>query len=319
MKQLIRRPVFWILIVVLGALAAFSFLDDGETRTKLKLSRFQELAASGKVRTAEIVGTDNVRGELANGTKYEARFPAEYADELTTRLLRANVDVDSKDAKDNIWISILLNFLPILLLFGGFLFIINSMQGGGSKVMQFGKAKARLVSKDEPKVTFADVAGADEAIAELMEIKDFLESPAKFQAIGAKIPKGVLLYGPPGTGKTLLAKAVAGEAGVPFFSISGSDFVEMFVGVGASRVRDLFEQSKANPPAIIFMDEIDAVGRSRGRGAIMGGNDERENTLNQLLVEMDGFDPSDAVIVMAASNRSDILDPALTRPGRFDR
>ncbi|PLS76744.1 MAG: cell division protein FtsH, partial [Actinobacteria bacterium] len=293
-------------------------MDGGDKRTKLQLSRFQDLAAAGKVRSAEIVGTDNVRGELTDGSKYEAKFPAEYADELTTRLLGANVDVGSKDSKENIWVSLLLNFLPILLLFGGFLFIINSMQGGGSKVMQFGKAKARLVSKDEPKVTFADVAGADEAIAELMEIKDFLESPAKFQSIGAKIPKGVLLYGPPGTGKTLLAKAVAGEAGVPFFSISGSDFVEMFVGVGASRVRDLFQQAKANPPAIIFMDEIDAVGRHRGAG-MGGGHDEREQTLNQLLVEMDGFDTKAGVILLAATNRPDILDPALLRPGRFDR
>ena len=318
MKQLVRRPVFWIAIALMVGLGSFSLMSGGDERTKLQLSRFQDLAAEGKVRTAEIVGTDNVRGELTNGTKYEAKFPAEYADELTTQLLRAKVDVDSKDAKDNIWLSLLLNFLPILLLFGGFLFIINSMQGGGSKVMQFGKAKARLVSKDEPKVTFADVAGADEAIAELMEIKDFLESPAKFQAIGAKIPKGVLLYGPPGTGKTLLAKAVAGEAGVPFFSISGSDFVEMFVGVGASRVRDLFEQAKANPPAIIFMDEIDAVGRHRGAG-MGGGHDEREQTLNQLLVEMDGFDTKAGVILLAATNRPDILDPALLRPGRFDR
>ena len=192
------------------------------------------------------------------------------------------------------------------------------MQGGGSRVMQFGKAKARQVSKDEPKVTFADVAGCDEAVEELQEIKEFLQSPARFQAIGAKIPKGVLLYGPPGTGKTLLARAVAGEAGVPFFSISGSDFVEMFVGVGASRVRDLFEQAKQAAPSIIFVDEIDAVGRHRGAG-LGGGHDEREQTLNQLLVEMDGFDARTGVILIAATNRPDILDPALLRPGRFDR
>ena len=195
---------------------------------------------------------------------------------------------------------------------------MNQMQGGGSRVMQFGKSKAKLVSKDTPKTTFADVAGADEAVEELEEIKDFLPSPAKFQAVGAKIPKGVLLYGPPGTGKTLLARAVAGEAGVPFFSISGSDFVEMFVGVGASRVRDLFEQAKANAPAIVFVDEIDAVGRHRGAG-LGGGHDEREQTLNQLLVEMDGFDVKGGVILIAATNRPDILDPALLRPGRFDR
>ncbi len=195
---------------------------------------------------------------------------------------------------------------------------MNSMQGGGSRVMQFGKAKAQQVSKDEPKVTFADVAGADEAVEELQEIKEFLADPGRFQAIGAKIPKGVLLYGPPGTGKTLLARAVAGEAGVPFFSISGSDFVEMFVGVGASRVRDLFEQAKPAAPAIIFVDEIDAVGRHRGAG-LGGGHDEREQTLNQLLVEMDGFDVAAGVILIAATNRPDILDPALLRPGRFDR
>ncbi len=195
---------------------------------------------------------------------------------------------------------------------------MTRMQGGGSKIMQFGKSKAKMVSKDMPQVTFADVAGSDEAVEELQEIKEFLQEPAKFQAVGAKIPKGVLLYGPPGTGKTLLARAVAGEAGVPFFSISGSDFVEMFVGVGASRVRDLFEQAKANAPAIIFIDEIDAVGRHRGAG-IGGGNDEREQTLNQLLVEMDGFDVKTNVILIAATNRPDILDPALLRPGRFDR
>ena len=204
--------------------------------------------------------------------------------------------------------------MPILLIVFLLFFIMNSVQGGGSRVMNFGKSKAKLVSKDTPKTTFADVAGADEAIEELQEIKEFLENPAKFQAIGAKIPKGVLLYGPPGTGKTLLARAVAGEAGVPFYSISGSDFVEMFVGVGASRVRDLFEQAKANAPAIIFVDEIDAVGRHRGAG-LGGGHDEREQTLNQLLVEMDGFDVKGGVILIAATNRPDILDPALLRPG----
>jgi cell division protease FtsH len=215
-------------------------------------------------------------------------------------------------------ISLLVTLLPFVLLVVVFLFLMNQMQGGGSRVMNFGKSRAKMITKDTPKTTFADVAGVDEAIEELQEIKDFLESPAKFQAIGAKIPKGVLLYGQPGTGKTLLARAVAGEAGVPFFSISGSDFVEMFVGVGASRVRDLFEQAKANAPAIVFVDEIDAVGRHRGAG-LGGGHDEREQTLNQLLVEMDGFDVKGGVILIAATNRPDILDPALLRPGRFDR
>ena len=199
-----------------------------------------------------------------------------------------------------------------------FFFLLNSVQGGGSRVMQFGKSKAKIANKDTPKTTFSDVAGADEAVEELQEIKEFLAEPAKFQAVGAKIPKGVLLYGQPGTGKTLLARAVAGEAGVPFFSISGSDFVEMFVGVGASRVRDLFEQAKENAPAIVFIDEIDAVGRHRGAG-MGGGHDEREQTLNQLLVEMDGFDVRGGVILIAATNRPDVLDPALLRPGRFDR
>jgi len=216
------------------------------------------------------------------------------------------------------YLSLLFSILPFLLIFGLFWFLMSGAQGGNNKVMQFGKSRAKLYNKDMPKVTFADVAGVDEAIEELQEIKDFLKEPQKFQAVGAKIPRGVLLYGPPGTGKTLLAKAVAGEAGVPFFTISGSDFVEMFVGVGASRVRDLFEQAKAASPAIIFVDEIDAVGRQRGAG-VGGGNDEREQTLNQLLVEMDGFDSKTNVILIAATNRPDVLDPALLRPGRFDR
>jgi cell division protease FtsH len=221
-------------------------------------------------------------------------------------------------ARPNVFLSMLANFLPLLLILGLFLWLMTRMQGGGRGVMQFGKSKAKLATKDMPKVTFADVAGADEAVEELEEIKEFLAEPRKFLEVGAKIPKGVLLYGPPGTGKTLLARAVAGEAGVPFYSISGSDFVEMFVGVGASRVRDLFEQAKENAPAIIFVDEIDAVGRHRGAG-LGGGHDEREQTLNQLLVEMDGFDVKTNVILIAATNRPDILDPALLRPGRFDR
>ncbi|WP_084099603.1 ATP-dependent zinc metalloprotease FtsH [Demequina sp. NBRC 110051] len=225
---------------------------------------------------------------------------------------------DSEVPQTSIWTTILFTFLPILLLVGLFWFLMSSMQGGGGRLMQFGKSKASLVTPDTPTVKFDDVAGVDEAVDELREIQEFLEAPAKFQAVGAKIPKGVLLYGPPGTGKTLLARAVAGEAGVPFFHISGSDFVEMFVGVGASRVRDLFEQAKKNAPAIIFVDEIDAVGRHRGAG-MGGGHDEREQTLNQMLVEMDGFGATTNVIIIAATNRPDILDPALLRPGRFDR
>jgi cell division protease FtsH len=219
---------------------------------------------------------------------------------------------------DNILLSILINLLPIAILVVLLLLFMSQMQGGGSRVLNFGKSKAKMITKDTPKTTFADVAGSEEAVQELHEIKDFLQNPAKYQALGAKIPKGVLLFGSPGTGKTLLARAVAGEAGVPFYSISGSDFVEMFVGVGASRVRDLFEQAKSNAPAIVFVDEIDAVGRHRGAG-MGGGHDEREQTLNQLLVEMDGFDTKGGVILIAATNRPDILDPALLRPGRFDR
>ena len=225
---------------------------------------------------------------------------------------------DSKGTGSSPWWSLIISVLPFVILIAFWIFLMNQVQGGGSKVMSFGKSRAKRMSPDSPKVTFKDVAGADEAVEELHEIKEFLENPKKFQALGARIPKGVLLYGPPGTGKTLLARAVAGEAGVPFFSISGSDFVEMFVGVGASRVRDLFEQAKQASPCIIFMDEIDAVGRHRGAG-LGGGHDEREQTLNQLLVEMDGFEMKDNIILIAATNRPDILDPALLRPGRFDR
>ena len=233
-------------------------------------------------------------------------------------LLDNKVDFTTDMQKSSVWVTFLGTFAPIILIVIFFLFMMNQMQGGGSKVMSFGKSRAKRMSLDQPKVTFKDVAGVDEAVEELQEIKEFLESPKKFQSLGARIPKGVLLFGPPGTGKTLLARAVAGEAGVPFFSISGSDFVEMFVGVGASRVRDLFDQAKQNQPCIIFIDEIDAVGRHRGAG-LGGGHDEREQTLNQLLVEMDGFEANESIIIMAATNRPDILDPALLRPGRFDR
>ena len=237
---------------------------------------------------------------------------------LETLMAKQGVDFNSKGVGSSPWWSILTSLLPFVLLFGFWIFLMNQVQGGGSKVMSFGKSRAKRMTPDAPKIGFKDVAGVDEAVEELQEIKEFLENPKKFQALGARIPKGVLLYGPPGTGKTLLARAVAGEAGVPFFSISGSDFVEMFVGVGASRVRDLFEQAKQANPCIIFMDEIDAVGRHRGAG-LGGGHDEREQTLNQLLVEMDGFEMKDNIILIAATNRPDILDPALLRPGRFDR
>jgi cell division protease FtsH len=249
-------------------------------------------------------------------TVHYATPQSEYSIESLMR--DKGVTFNSKGVGSSPWWSILSSLLPFVLLFGFWIFLMNQVQGGGSKVMSFGKSRAKRMTPDAPKIGFKDVAGVDEAVEELQEIKEFLENPKKFQALGARIPKGVLLYGPPGTGKTLLARAVAGEAGVPFFSISGSDFVEMFVGVGASRVRDLFEQAKQASPCIVFMDEIDAVGRHRGAG-LGGGHDEREQTLNQLLVEMDGFEMKDNIILIAATNRPDILDPALLRPGRFDR
>jgi cell division protease FtsH len=263
-----------------------------------------------KTLTLNVVETD--------GDEYSTGYPQDLEATLVNELDRKDVDYKVEGTGGSSFLNILTYILPFVLFFGFWLFLMNQMQGGGSRVMSFGKSRAKRMSVDAPKITFRDVAGADEAVQELHEIKEFLENPKKFQSLGARIPKGALLYGPPGTGKTLLARAVAGEAGVPFFSISGSDFVEMFVGVGASRVRDLFEQAKQNSPCIIFMDEIDAVGRHRGAG-MGGGHDEREQTLNQLLVEMDGFEMKDNIILIAATNRPDILDPALLRPGRFDR
>jgi len=256
---------------------------------------------------------------LTDGKKVTVHYATPQSEAaLEQAMLKHAVPFNSKGVGSSPWWSILTSLLPFVLLFGFWIFLMNQVQGGGSKVMSFGKSRAKRMTPDSPKIGFKDVAGVDEAVEELQEIKEFLENPKKFQALGARIPKGVLLYGPPGTGKTLLARAVAGEAGVPFFSISGSDFVEMFVGVGASRVRDLFEQAKQASPCIVFMDEIDAVGRHRGAG-LGGGHDEREQTLNQLLVEMDGFEMKDNIILIAATNRPDILDPALLRPGRFDR
>jgi cell division protease FtsH len=262
---------------------------------------------------------DVYESQAAGGKKIVVHYAGDQSQaQIQNLLLNNNVNFDSKGVGSSPWWSILTSLLPFVLLFGFWIFLMNQVQGGGSKVMSFGKSRAKRMTPDSPKIGFKDVAGVDEAVEELGEIKEFLENPKKFQALGARIPKGVLLYGPPGTGKTLLARAVAGEAGVPFFSISGSDFVEMFVGVGASRVRDLFEQAKQAAPCIVFMDEIDAVGRHRGAG-LGGGHDEREQTLNQLLVEMDGFEMKDNIILIAATNRPDILDPALLRPGRFDR
>jgi len=317
----LRRSI--VLVVVVAAVAAFfgvRALTSGDSPEKIPLDRYTRELVRGKVATATIHDQDHtVTGKLTDGTAYAVDFPGQYTSRLTQDVVDARVDTfDTDHQGQSPWLSLLLGLLPFVLLALVLMWVLGQVQGGGSRVMGFGKAKAKTLSKDQPKVTFADVAGLDEAVEELEEIKEFLESPAKFQQMGAKIPKGVLLYGPPGTGKTLLAKAVAGEAGVPFFSISGSDFVEMFVGVGAARVRDLFEQAKAAAPAIVFVDEIDAVGRHRGAG-LGGGHDEREQTLNQLLVEMDGFDQTQGVILLASTNRPDILDPALLRPGRFDR
>ena len=304
-----------LMVLFLGVL----LLHAGPKPKTESLDQLYKDAKAGKVASATLVDKTFVANVVyKDGTKYVVHYPERATPDVTNAMVSADVTTTSKVHHDSLIATLLVNWLPFIVIFGIVLLVFNSMQGGGNRVMQFGKAKPKLAAKDQPKVTFADVAGADEAVAELMEIRDFLEAPAKFLAMGAKIPKGVLLFGPPGTGKTLLARAVAGEAGVPFFSISGSDFVEMFVGVGASRVRDLFEQAKASAPAIVFVDEIDAVGRHRGAG-LGGGHDEREQTLNQLLVEMDGFDVKTGVILIAATNRPDILDTALLRPGRFDR
>jgi cell division protease FtsH len=319
-----RFPRVALIYLLVGAAVLFfgiRFSSRGPERTELDSTAYKEAIADGEVATAEIKDKDNlIVGKLRDDTEYKTSYPAESADELFDKLLTAEpkIEVKTDQQSDSLWTGLLVSLLPTVLLVGAFILVMNALQGGGRGVMQFGKSRAKQVGKDEPTVTFADVAGCDEAVEELQEIKEFLQDPARFQAMGARIPKGVLLYGPPGTGKTLLARAVAGEAGVPFFPISGSDFVEMFVGVGASRVRDLFEKAKQAAPAIVFVDEIDAVGRHRGAG-MGGGHDEREQTLNQLLVEMDGFDARTGVILIAATNRPDILDPALLRPGRFDR
>ncbi|MDG9704347.1 ATP-dependent zinc metalloprotease FtsH [Streptomyces sp. DH37] len=331
-KRYFRGPVMWIVLAALAVVVLMNVVGSSGGYKTVDTGQVVQAINENKVKSAELTTGDEqtVKVELTDGTKIEGsdKIKASYIDEqgvdLAKQLQSKYQDGQIEDGytvspqKQNPFLGMLLSLLPFVLIVVVFLFLMNQMQGGGSRVMNFGKSKAKLITKDTPKTTFVDVAGADEAVEELHEIKEFLQEPAKFQAVGAKIPKGVLLYGPPGTGKTLLARAVAGEAGVPFYSISGSDFVEMFVGVGASRVRDLFEQAKANAPAIVFVDEIDAVGRHRGAG-MGGGHDEREQTLNQLLVEMDGFDVKGGVILIAATNRPDILDPALLRPGRFDR
>ena len=321
MNRSFRSALFPLVVVVLLVyLASQTLLPHKSATVKTTYSDVIAQVQAGQVESAVFdPGKRSVSVVLKDGTKESVNYPSDQsALGFQNKLQAHNVAFDSKGVGGSSWWGLLLSLLPFVLLFGFLIFMMSRMQGGGSKVMSFGKSRAKRMAPDSPKIGFKDVAGVDEAVEELQEIKEFLENPKKFQALGARIPKGVLLYGPPGTGKTLLARAVAGEAGVPFFSISGSDFVEMFVGVGASRVRDLFEQAKQAAPCIVFVDEIDAVGRHRGAG-FGGGNDEREQTLNQLLVEMDGFELKDNVILIAATNRPDILDPALLRPGRFDR
>ncbi|MFQ5694564.1 MAG: ATP-dependent zinc metalloprotease FtsH [Terriglobia bacterium] len=317
MNSTARNILFWV-VLILAIVFLVRMLNTGLTPAKedLTYTAFLKKVEDGEVRKVVIRG-NQIEGEYNGEKKFKTYFPAEDK-EIYAVLRESQVEVEVKDAAGSSWIGWGLNLLPVLLLVGFWIFIMRQMQAGGNKALSFGKSRARLVNSGQKKITFKDVAGVEEAKEELQEIIEFLKDPQRFQRLGGRIPKGVLLVGPPGTGKTLLARAVAGEANVPFFSISGSDFVEMFVGVGASRVRDLFEQGKKNAPCIIFIDELDAVGRHRGAG-LGGGHDEREQTLNAMLVEMDGFDSNEGVILMAATNRPDVLDPALLRPGRFDR
>ncbi|WP_374192872.1 ATP-dependent zinc metalloprotease FtsH [Nocardioides sp. SYSU D00065] len=330
MKRIFKGPWLWIVLSAFAVLLAIQYLAPSDGYDEVKTSTLSRYIDEGQVEEITFIdGDQEIQATLDDGVRDEGDKVVAYYIQGQQETLLAAVDrefeagtIDSynqENPQPSFLGSLLATLLPFALIILLFIFLMNQAQGGGGRgVMQFAKSKAKLITKDMPKTTFSDVAGCEEAIEELGEIKEFLTDPAKFQAVGAKIPKGVLLYGPPGTGKTLLARAVAGEAGTPFYSISGSDFVEMFVGVGASRVRDLFEQAKENAPAIVFIDEIDAVGRHRGAG-MGGGHDEREQTLNQLLVEMDGFDVRGGVILIAATNRPDVLDPALLRPGRFDR
>ncbi len=317
MNSTAKTILFWVALLLTAVLLyqvvqRTTSTDD----TDFNFTRFLNEVERGSVKSVTIADSE-ITGELTTGETFKTYLPMEYPDMLT--LLRdKNVEVVGEPATQSPWISALVGWAPFLFLIGFWIFFMRQMQSGGNKALSFGKSRARLLTAHQKKISFKDVAGVDEAKAELFEIIDFLKEPQKFQKLGGRIPKGMLLVGPPGTGKTLLARAIAGEANVPFFSISGSDFVEMFVGVGASRVRDLFEQGKKNAPCIIFIDEIDAVGRHRGAG-LGGGHDEREQTLNQLLVEMDGFESNEGVILVAATNRPDVLDPALLRPGRFDR
>ena len=313
----LRTVLFWVALAVLIVLfVRMTNIGLGPRALEPSFTEFMDKVKAGQVAEVELDG-NQVNGVYRDQSKFKTFIPPEFPDVYKV-LLEQGVKIKVKDATGPSWLTWGVNLLPLLLLVGFWVFIMRQMQAGGNKALSFGKSRARLISSTQKKVTFKDVAGVEEAEEELQEIIEFLKDPQKFQKLGGRIPKGVLLVGPPGTGKTLLARAVAGEANVPFFSISGSDFVEMFVGVGASRVRDLFEQGKKNAPCIIFIDELDAVGRHRGAG-LGGGHDEREQTLNAMLVEMDGFDSNEGVIIMAATNRPDVLDPALLRPGRFDR
>ncbi|MBV8731208.1 MAG: ATP-dependent zinc metalloprotease FtsH, partial [Acidobacteriia bacterium] len=317
MSSNVKTAVFWVVIICAVVLVYMAVKTGrGPTPQNLTVAQFVTAITDGKIKDANITGTD-VQGTLTDGKPFHTVVPPNYP-EIYKMMQDKGINYSWKDSTGSGWIGILFNAVPVLILLGLWIFMMRQMQSGGNKALSFGKSRARLHSSQQKKVTFKDVAGVEEAKEELQEIIEFLREPQKFQKLGGRIPKGVLLIGPPGTGKTLLARAIAGEANVPFFSISGSDFVEMFVGVGASRVRDLFEQGKKNAPCIIFIDEIDAVGRHRGAG-LGGGHDEREQTLNQLLVEMDGFESNEGVILVAATNRPDVLDPALLRPGRFDR
>jgi cell division protease FtsH len=316
----LRNLALWIIIALLLVALFNMFQGTGshQNTSQISYTQFNQQVTNGLVKKVTIQG-DQIIGETQSGQQFTTVAPPNDS-QLTSKLLEKNVDVNVKPGDDGSFnlMSIFINWFPMLLLIAVWVFFLRQMQAGGGKAMGFGKSRAKLLTERQGRVTFEDVAGVDEAKEELKEIVDFLKDPQKFQRLGGRIPKGVLLVGPPGTGKTLLARSIAGEANVPFFTISGSDFVEMFVGVGASRVRDMFEQAKKNAPCIVFIDEIDAVGRHRGAG-LGGGNDEREQTLNQLLVEMDGFETNEGVILIAATNRPDVLDPALLRPGRFDR
>ena len=316
MNSTLKSLAFWIVLVLVGILVWNISTRFQPSQKAEKFSEFMSKVDSGQISSATIVGSE-ITYTSKSGDSFRTYAPAQY-EGLANKLIDRNVVVSAREATASPWAALLYSWAPILLMIGFWIFFMRQMQSGGNKALSFGKSKAKLSSSAQKKVTFKDVAGVDEAKDALQEIIEFLREPQKFQKLGGRIPKGVLLMGPPGTGKTLLARAVAGEANVPFFSISGSDFVEMFVGVGASRVRDLFEQGKKNAPCIVFIDEIDAVGRHRGAG-LGGGHDEREQTLNQLLVEMDGFESNEGVILVAATNRPDVLDPALLRPGRFDR